>query len=150
MEHDRQGLACRADGKNHYYSKQAPLLTTLFAGVYQALHTFTGAKLTEDPFFVARWILVIVNAIPLGLFWWWCSRWCRDEIRGLWGSDGHALVYGLGDVYDVVCQYLKQSSFGGSRSRSKSLGVALPGKERAIPWGMDLSCWTCLRSRSDL
>lgn len=114
------------DGKNHYYSSKPPLLTTLFAGVYQALHTFTGAKLTEDPFFVARWILVIVNAIPLGLFWWWCSRWCRDEIRGLWARTAMLLFMVWGTF---------MTSFANTLSNHLSGALAV---------GLSLLAWRCL------
>ncbi len=58
-----------ADGKQHYYSSKPPFLTTLYAGVYWGFHKLTGLKLSEEPFFVARSLLLIYNLIPLIGYW---------------------------------------------------------------------------------
>ena len=58
-----------ADGKQHYYSSKPPLLTTIYAGVYWVFHKTTGKTLSEEPFFVARILMLIFNWIPLLGYW---------------------------------------------------------------------------------
>lgn len=66
------------DGRQHYYSSKPPLLPTIYAGVYWLLRATTGLTLMNDPFAVARIMLVVVNLIPLALFWWFYIRWFRQ------------------------------------------------------------------------
>lgn len=73
------------DGELHYYSSKPPLLSTLYAGVYWLIHTATGMKLTEHPFYVGRMILVVANLLPLIFFWRMCCRWIAEEVQGSWG-----------------------------------------------------------------
>lgn len=58
-----------ADGKQHYYSSKPPLLTTIYAGAYWVFHKLTGKKLSEEPHFVARILMVFFNFIPLIGYW---------------------------------------------------------------------------------
>lgn len=57
------------DGKLHDYSSKPPLLPVLYAGVYAVFHLITGADLYRAPLFTGRWILVLVNLIPLVIYW---------------------------------------------------------------------------------
>lgn len=57
------------DGKLHNYSSKPPLLPVLYAGVYAAFHFVTGADLYRAPLFTGRWMLVLVNLLPLILYW---------------------------------------------------------------------------------
>lgn len=65
------------DGKQHFYSSKPPLLSTLYAGVYWVVRGVTGATLTGQPFVVARWMLFLVNLLPLMGLWWLMSRWAN-------------------------------------------------------------------------
>ncbi|MEM9366547.1 MAG: hypothetical protein AAGD07_11170, partial [Planctomycetota bacterium] len=57
-----------ADGQLHYYSSKPTLLPTLYAGVYWVLHQATGLRLTEQPLYLPRLILLLVNVPLFGLF----------------------------------------------------------------------------------
>jgi hypothetical protein len=41
-------------------------------------------KLTEQPFYVGRIILLIVNLVPLVLFWFMFARWSERTAKGAW------------------------------------------------------------------
>lgn len=49
------------DGRLHFYSSKPTLLPTLLAGVYRGVKTLTGKDLENDPIFVTRLILLLVN-----------------------------------------------------------------------------------------
>jgi hypothetical protein len=70
-----------SDGKLHFYSSKPPLLPTIYAGIYWCVRSVTGATLTNDPFFVARIILIIANWLPMLFLWWlllgWADRFTR-------------------------------------------------------------------------
>ncbi|GIW98461.1 MAG: hypothetical protein KatS3mg111_1794 [Pirellulaceae bacterium] len=81
-----------ADGKLHYYSSKPPLLPTLYALVYMGVRSVTGLTLMEQPFVVVPIILLLVNLIPLTVFYaaalnWYCRRWVQRP-RDYW----HLLV----------------------------------------------------------
>ncbi|MCA9143840.1 MAG: hypothetical protein KDB05_13680 [Planctomycetales bacterium] len=57
-----------ADGREHYYSSKPPLLPTLLAGEYWLLKVTAGVTLEENPFYIARVILVVSNVLPLVLY----------------------------------------------------------------------------------
>jgi hypothetical protein len=40
----------------------------------------TGKKLTEEPFLIGRWVLVIANCVPLILWWIWWHRWLEKNV----------------------------------------------------------------------
>ncbi len=58
-----------ADGREHYYSSKPPLLSTLLAGQYWLIQTLTGVNLADNPFYVARLMLIVSNVLPLMLYW---------------------------------------------------------------------------------
>ena len=49
------------DGERHYYSSKPPLLATLIAGPYWAVHQLTGWTLGTHPFEVGRLLLMLIN-----------------------------------------------------------------------------------------
>ncbi len=72
-----------SDGEQHYYSSKPPLLPTLVAGVYWVVNLCTGMRLTDQPIYVARLILALVNLPLLAVFYWATinaiSRVCRHQ-----------------------------------------------------------------------
>ena len=56
------------DGREHYYSSKPPLLPTMVAGQYWLIKHTTGATLTERPFYVVRFMLILTNVLPLALY----------------------------------------------------------------------------------
>lgn len=70
-----------SDGELHYYSSKPALLPTMYAGVYWCLRAVTGLTLLNEPFAVARIMLVVVNLVPLGLFLWFMLRWFRENAK---------------------------------------------------------------------
>jgi hypothetical protein len=73
------------DGKDHAYSSKPPLLATLIAGAYWPLRQITGISLTDHPHYMARLILLLVQLIPLGLFWSTTWKWMQEQVRSSWG-----------------------------------------------------------------
>lgn len=76
------------DGLLHYYSSKPPLLPTLYAGVYCSVRACTGWNLTEQPFLVARSMLVLVNVVPLFAFFWFVLRWMQRSMFGVGSPKG--------------------------------------------------------------
>ena len=71
------------DGKQHFYSSKPPLFPTLVAGVYGLVRVGSGMTLTDQPLYVTRIVLVLVN-LPLLALFFYCTirsieRLCRDE-----------------------------------------------------------------------
>jgi hypothetical protein len=68
------------DGREHSYSSKPPLLTLLYAAICKPIAMVSGKKLTEEPFFVGRVLLVFANALPLILWWVWWHRWLERNV----------------------------------------------------------------------
>jgi len=77
-----------ADGQEHSYSSKPPLLTLMLAAVTKpvmmATYAWRGKTLTEDPFLVCRIVLILVNLIPLALWWCWLHRWLESHVPRPW------------------------------------------------------------------
>ena len=56
------------DGKQHVYSSKPPLLPTMIAGIYAVVHAITGMTLTDQPIYLSRIILALVNLPLLAIF----------------------------------------------------------------------------------
>ncbi|MEO1615677.1 MAG: hypothetical protein AAFV88_07520 [Planctomycetota bacterium] len=56
------------DGKLHYYSSKPPLLPTLYAGVYWCVRQTLGMNLSDQPLYLGRIILALVNLPTLAVF----------------------------------------------------------------------------------
>jgi hypothetical protein len=67
------------------YSSKPPLLATLIAGVDWPLRQITGISLTDHPHYMARLILLLVQLIPLGIFWSITWTWMQEQVRSRWG-----------------------------------------------------------------
>jgi hypothetical protein len=72
-----------SDGKQHYYSSKPPLFPTLVAGVYGIVRIASGLTMTDQPVYVTRMVLALVN-IPLLAIFFYCTiasveRLCRSE-----------------------------------------------------------------------
>jgi hypothetical protein len=72
------------DGVEHSYSSKPPLLTLMLAAVCKPLTWIAGSKLTEEPFLIGRWLLVVVNLVPLALWWCWFHRWLESNVYNAW------------------------------------------------------------------
>lgn len=57
-----------SDGKQHYYSSKPPLLPTMIAGVYWGVSRTMGMWLSNQPLYVGRVILWLVNVPMLFVF----------------------------------------------------------------------------------
>lgn len=56
------------DGREHFYSSKPTLLTTGMAGAYWLLKQTTGMTLERHPFNTIRWLLVLLNVMPLVVY----------------------------------------------------------------------------------
>ncbi len=75
-----------ADGKLHYYSSKPPLLPTLVAGVYAILRPITGMTLSEQPMYMTRIVLAVVNLPLLALFYFATAASIDRICRSQWAS----------------------------------------------------------------
>jgi len=55
------------DGLDHLYSSKPPLLPALLAGPYWLIHRVTGATLGTHPYEIGRFMLIMVNVVPLAV-----------------------------------------------------------------------------------
>ncbi|MBL8853921.1 MAG: hypothetical protein JNK57_08105 [Planctomycetaceae bacterium] len=75
------------DGRLHDYSSKPPLLATMVAGVYSALHRVGWLDMESRLFLAVRWLLLLCQILPLtitlGFFAWYLDRWpgCSDAAR---------------------------------------------------------------------
>ncbi len=56
------------DGKQHHYSSKPPLFPTMVAGVYLVVNLMSGMTLTDQPIYVTRIVLALVNLPLLAIF----------------------------------------------------------------------------------
>jgi hypothetical protein len=58
----------------HVYSSKPPLLPTLVAAPYWLIHRATGATLGTHPYAIGRFMLILVNVVPLVISFWLLAR----------------------------------------------------------------------------
>jgi hypothetical protein len=73
------------DGSEHDYSSKPPLLPTLLAGPYWVLKQLTGVTIAERPFYVVRCMLILVNVLPLILYFLLLARMAERYGTTDWG-----------------------------------------------------------------
>ena len=59
---------------DHLYSSKPPLLATLMAGVYWPIYRLTGATLATHPYAIGRAMLVLLNVVPLVIYFLLLAR----------------------------------------------------------------------------
>ena len=59
-----------ADGQLHYYSSKPPLFPTLVAGVYFVVQRASGMTLTEQPIYLTRVVVALVNLPMFAAMCW--------------------------------------------------------------------------------
>ncbi len=57
-----------SQGQVRLYSSKPPLMPTLMAGLYWPIHRLTGATLGKHPYDIGRAMLIVVNVLPLILY----------------------------------------------------------------------------------
>lgn len=72
-----------SDGKLHFYSSKPPLFPTMVAGVYAVAKFVLGMTLTEQPMYMTRIMLALINLPLLALFLFatceCVNRVCRSD-----------------------------------------------------------------------
>jgi hypothetical protein len=58
----------------HLYSSKPPLLATMLAGPYWLIHRVTGATLGTHPYEIGRAMLILVNVLPMAVYFWLLVR----------------------------------------------------------------------------
>ena len=67
------------DDQQHYYSSKPPLFPTAVAGIYKVVNFVTGMTLTDQPIYLARILLAIVN-LPLLALFYFATMGCIERI----------------------------------------------------------------------
>lgn len=73
-----------ADGKEHFYSSKPPLLTAMYALVCKPVTWVFRKKLTDEPFLIGRSVMLLVNVLPLALWWIWLTYWLEKNVADVW------------------------------------------------------------------
>ncbi len=68
-----------ADDKQHYYSSKPPLFPTAVAGIYKVVNVVTGMTLTDQPIYLTRILLTLVN-LPLLALFFFATMGCMERI----------------------------------------------------------------------
>ncbi len=55
------------DGQMHFYSSKPPLMVAMIAAEYWLIHRVTGLTLADEPFAIGRFMLLIINVLPVAL-----------------------------------------------------------------------------------
>jgi hypothetical protein len=72
-------------GRAHAYSSKPPLLATLYAAPYWIIHKITGKTLGTNPYEIGRTIIVLVNIVPLVLYFFVLAAIVERYGRTDWG-----------------------------------------------------------------
>ncbi len=72
-------------GDWHLYSSKPPLLATLYAGLYWVVHQVTGKTLGTHPFEIGRFMLIVLQVVPMIGYFWLLSRMLERYGRTDWG-----------------------------------------------------------------
>jgi hypothetical protein len=67
------------DGNLHYYSSKPPLLSTLLAPLYWTIRATTGWTFADQPFAVARLMLLVTNVLPFALYLVLMTIWIERQ-----------------------------------------------------------------------
>lgn len=69
----------------HLYSSKPPLLTLAMAAIYWPIHQCTGATLGTHPYEIGRSMLVLLNLVPLLIYFWLMARLIERLGTSDWG-----------------------------------------------------------------
>lgn len=136
-----------ADGREHFYSSKPPLLTALYAAVCKPVTMLTGKKLTDEPFLIGRIVILLVNVIPLVLWWIWFYRWLESNVSDAWTRFVllNAALWGtfLTTFVATLSNHLHAALFF-----TMSLAILWQIKrnseqDRSQPWTLWIACGVC-------
>ncbi len=68
----------------HLYSSKPPLFATLLAAPYWVIHKATGATLGTHPYEIGRCLLILVNVLPMAVFFWLTGRLAERFVATDW------------------------------------------------------------------
>ncbi len=69
----------------HLYSSKPPLMATLVAGPYWVIHRLTGQTLGTQPYAIGRLLLIVVNVVPMVLYFWVLGKLLERVGQTDWG-----------------------------------------------------------------
>ncbi|HEX3658107.1 MAG TPA: hypothetical protein VHV55_20130 [Pirellulales bacterium] len=85
VKHDDEGHAAPSIGQGHLYSSKPPLLATLVAAPYWVIYKLTGATLVTHPYAIGRGLLVLVNVVPLAIYFLILAKLAERYGASDWG-----------------------------------------------------------------
>jgi len=98
------------DGREHYYSSKPPLLNILLAGPYWLMRQLTGATLANQPFYVVRLLLVLINVLPFALYLAGIASLVERHGRTSWGKMFVVATAGFGTLLTPFASTLNNHS----------------------------------------
>jgi len=69
---------------DHLYSSKPPLFPTLLAVPYWAIYRATGATLGTHPYEIGRAMLILVNVLPMAVYFWLLVRLAERFAKDPW------------------------------------------------------------------
>ncbi len=81
----KHAIPSQGTGREFLYSSKPPLLPTLMAIPYYVIHRATGATLATHPYAIGRAMLILLNVVPLLIYWVLLARLVERFGRTDWG-----------------------------------------------------------------
>ena len=125
IKHDAEGRGGLGPNEGHLYSSKPPLLPTLLAGPYWILYHLLGWKMAEHPYLVGRTLLVLVNVIPLGVYFWLLAR-LADRLAAFTWSKLFVLTAGVFGTFLTTFAVVLNNHLVGAVSAMIALAAAAP------------------------
>ncbi len=96
----------------HYYSSKPPLLPTLMAGPYWLIHRLTGATLGTHPYEIGRAFLIVLNVIPLVVYFFLLAGLAERLATSDWARLAMMATASLGTFLNTFATVLNNHLFG--------------------------------------
>ncbi len=125
VKHDAEGRGGLGPHEGHLYSSKPPLLPTLLAGPYWIMYHILGWKMAEHPYLVGRTLLVLVNVIPLGVYFWLLARLADRLAQHTW-TKLFILTAGVFGTFLTTFAVVLNNHLLGAVSAMVALAAAVP------------------------
>ncbi len=125
IKHDAQGRGSLGPYEGHLYSSKPPLLSTILAGPYWLMYHGLGWKMQDHPYLVGRTLLLLVNVIPLGVYFWLLGR-SADRFGAHTWTKLFVLVAGVFGTFLTTFAVVLTNHLLGAISAMIALAAAVP------------------------
>jgi hypothetical protein len=122
------------DGEPRYYSSKPPLVPALLSIPYGAVKWVTGTTMGEQPMFVIRILLLIINIPCFALLLWWTTQLVERYGKSDWGRILVVATAAYGTFLTPFSATLNNHLFAAVGVMGCLVGILKIGRERDAPW----------------